>query len=42
MITCGLGSLFLQAFLWHPMYLIYKKVVGFDETTNAIEEMVLL
>ncbi|WP_158848022.1 hypothetical protein [Algibacter sp. L1A34] len=39
MITCGLGSLFLQAFLWHPIYLIYKKVVGFDETTNAIEEI---
>ncbi|WP_405292339.1 hypothetical protein [Algibacter sp. Ld11] len=39
MITCGLGSLFLQAFLWHPIYLIYKKVVGFDETTDAIEEI---
>ncbi|MDN3665809.1 hypothetical protein ACFFU1_18380 [Algibacter miyuki] len=39
MITCGLGSLFLQAFLLHPIYLVYKKVVGFDETTDAIEEI---
>lgn len=38
MLTCGLGSLFLQAFLLHPIYLIYKKVIGFDNT-SAIEEI---
>lgn len=38
MITCGLGSLFLQAFLLHPIYLIYKKVIGFEEV-SAIEEI---
>lgn len=31
MLTCGLGSLFLQPFLLHPLYLIYKHSVGFDE-----------
>jgi len=38
MMTCGLGSLFLQTFLFHPMYLIYKKVIGF-EAHSAIEEI---
>lgn len=37
-ITCGLGSLFLSTFMYHPIYLIYKKVVGFDEN-DAIEEI---
>lgn len=37
-VTCGLGSLFLSAFMYHPIYLIYKKVVGFGaETVNNIE-----
>ncbi|WP_418512804.1 hypothetical protein [Corallibacter sp.] len=37
-VTCGLGSLFLSAFMYHPVYLIYKKVVGFGtETVNNIE-----
>ena len=30
-ITCGLGSLFLSPFMFHPIYLIYKSVIGFDE-----------
>ena len=30
MLTCGLGSLFLAAFAYHPIYLIYKDVVGFS------------
>lgn len=38
MITCGIGGLFLQTFMFHPIYLIYKKVVGFDET-SAIEQI---
>jgi len=38
LLTCGLGSLFLSAFLYHPAYLIYKKVVGFDEA-SAIEQI---
>ena len=29
-LTCGLGSLFLAAFAYHPIYIIYKDVVGFD------------
>lgn len=38
MITCGIGGLFLQMFIFHPLYLIYKKVVGFEEI-SAIEEI---
>lgn len=30
MLTCGLGSLFLQSFQLIPMYLIYKNVIGFN------------
>ncbi|TWO33460.1 hypothetical protein E1J38_006080 [Seonamhaeicola sediminis] len=35
---CGIGLLFTAAFPYHPIYLIYKEVIGFDETT-AIEEI---
>lgn len=38
MVTCGLGGLFLKSFLYHPIYLVYKKVVGFNEK-NAIDEI---
>lgn len=31
LITCGIASLFLKPFMYHPTYLIYKKVIGFDE-----------
>ena len=37
MITCGLGSLFVTPFMYHPLYLVYKHVVGFEET-YLIEE----
>ncbi len=37
-LTCGIGSLFLSPFMYHPTYLIYKKVVGFEEA-SAIEEI---
>ncbi|GAA4279691.1 hypothetical protein [Gaetbulibacter aestuarii] len=31
LITCGIGSLFTMAFVYHPVYLIYKHVVGFND-----------
>ena len=37
-VTCGIGSLFLSPFMYHPLYLIYKKVVGFGEN-NVIDEI---
>ncbi|MBD0832840.1 hypothetical protein [Aestuariibaculum sediminum] len=30
-VTCGVGGLFIQSFLFHPTYLIYKNVIGFNE-----------
>lgn len=30
-ITCGLGMLFLNCFMYLPVYLIYKSVLGFEE-----------
>lgn len=30
-VTCGLGSLFLTPFMYHPIYYIYKETVGFDD-----------
>ena len=33
-VTCGLGSLFLTPFLYHPIYYIYKGTVGFDDFTE--------
>ena len=29
-LLCGIGTLFTAPFVYHPVYLIYKKVVGFD------------
>lgn len=29
-LTCGLGILFFSSFVYLPIYIIYKKVVGFD------------
>lgn len=29
-ILCGIGTLFTAPFVYHPIYLIYKNVVGFD------------
>lgn len=33
-VTCGLGSLFLGPFMFHPIYLIYKGVIGFDDLSE--------
>ena len=40
MILCGIGVLFTAAFVYHPTYLVYKNVVGFnsDEPINHIVE----
>lgn len=38
LMLCGIGLLFTAAFPYHPIYLIYKEVIGFDEVT-AIEEI---
>ncbi|WP_345277069.1 hypothetical protein [Litoribaculum gwangyangense] len=37
-ILCFVGVLFTAAFVYHPTYLIYKNVIGFDEPT-AIDEI---
>lgn len=34
LVTCGLGSLFLTPFMYHPIYFIYKETIGFDDTTE--------
>lgn len=33
-ITCGLGNLFLAAFMHLPIYIVYKEVIGFGDTTE--------
>ncbi len=30
MLLCGIGTLFTAAFVYHPVYLIYKDIIGFD------------
>ena len=37
-LLCGIGLLFTAAFVYHPIYLIYKNVIGFNRT-DAIEEI---
>ena len=37
-LLCGIGLLFTAAFVYHPIYLIYKNVVGFNGI-DAIEEI---
>jgi hypothetical protein len=37
-ILCGIGLLFTATFSYHPIYLIYKKTIGFDET-SIIDEI---
>ncbi|MFD1615232.1 hypothetical protein [Gelatiniphilus marinus] len=37
-LLCGVGLLFTATFVYHPIYLIYKKTIGFNET-SAIEEI---
>ncbi len=36
-LLCGIGSLFTAAFVYHPVYYIYKEVIGFTETQELIE-----
>ncbi len=38
LLMCGIGILFTVAFVYHPTYLIYKEVIGFDEE-HAIDEI---
>lgn len=33
-VTCGLGSLFLAPFMFHPIYFVYKETVGFDDLSE--------
>ncbi len=37
-VSCGLGSLFLAPFMYHPIYFIYKETVGF-ETLNELDQI---
>lgn len=40
-LTCGIGSLFLNVLIYHPIYLVYKHVVGFNvklDTADALIE----
>lgn len=34
LLLCVIGVLFTAAFIYHPTYLIYKHVVGFDESND--------
>lgn len=36
-LLCGIGVLFTAAFIYHPVYLIYKGVVGFDDDSEINE-----
>ena len=33
-ITCGIGNLFLAAFMHLPVYIIYKEIIGFGDTSE--------
>ncbi|MBT8394604.1 MAG: hypothetical protein KJN66_07105 [Bacteroidia bacterium] len=37
LLLCGVGVFFTAAFVYHPTYLIYKEVIGFEES-NTNEE----
>lgn len=37
-LLCGIGLLFTTAFSYHPIYLIYKNVIGFDDH-SVIDEI---
>lgn len=39
MILCGIGVFFTAAFVYHPVYLVYKNVVGFEDD-NAVNHIV--
>lgn len=34
LMTCGLGSLFLASFMYHPIYCVYKEVIGFEYSSE--------
>ncbi|MFC5194740.1 hypothetical protein ACFPH8_05310 [Bizionia hallyeonensis] len=38
MLMCGIGILVTAPFVYHPMYLVYKNVIGFEDEvpTNHI------
>ncbi len=36
-LLCGIGVLFTAAFVYHPTYLIYKNVIGFDSEAEIDE-----
>ncbi len=40
-LACGIGLLFTSAFIYHPVYFMYKEVIGFDDT-DEIDEIGLL
>lgn len=40
-LACGIGLLFTSAFIYHPLYFIYKDVIGFD-SEDAIDEIGLI
>ena len=33
-VTCGLGSLFLAPFMFHPIYYIYKGTIGSEDNSE--------
>ncbi|MDX1469863.1 MAG: hypothetical protein R3213_00070 [Flavobacteriaceae bacterium] len=35
-LLCGIGMLFTAPFIYHPLYFIYKKVVGFETYSNEV------
>ncbi len=41
-LLCGIGILFTAAFVYHPAYLIYKGVIGFDDDSeiNKTEDII--
>lgn len=37
LLLCGIGILFTAAFIYLPVYLVYKQVIGFETEENKIE-----
>ena len=37
-LLCGIGMLFTATFVYHPIYFIYKNVIGFN-SDNPIDEI---
>ena len=40
-LACGIGILFTSAFIYHPIYFIYKDVIGFD-AHEALDDIGLI